>query len=124
MVPFDPASIVLATLLLSLVLFLTDKVRYDLIALGVVVVLAGSGVLTPGEAFAGFASPAVMMIAAMYVFGAAMTRWGVAELIGQRLLTTSTGGETALVFRVVLVSGLHADQYLKAGIHCAPSLPK
>ncbi|MDP6370467.1 MAG: SLC13 family permease, partial [Planctomycetota bacterium] len=92
MVPFDPASIVLATLLLSLVLFLTDKVRYDLIALGVVVVLAGSGVLSPEQAFAGFASPAVMMIAAMYVFGAAMTRWGVAELIGQRLLTARTGG--------------------------------
>ncbi|MDP6519200.1 MAG: SLC13 family permease [Planctomycetota bacterium] len=116
MVPFDPASIVLATLLLSLVLFLTDKVRYDLIALGVVVVLAGSGVLSPEQAFAGFASPAVMMIAAMYVFGAAMTRWGVAELIGQRLLTARTGGEAALVFRVVLVSGLLSSVLSNAGV--------
>ena len=85
---FDPAHIVLATLAVSLVLFVTDALRYDLIALSVAVALAATQVLSPEQAFAGIASPAVMLVGAMYVFGAAMTRSGLAERIGERFLGT------------------------------------
>ncbi|MCH8883979.1 MAG: SDR family NAD(P)-dependent oxidoreductase [SAR324 cluster bacterium] len=60
-------SHVLATLLGSLVLFVTDALRYEVIAVLIVLVLASTGCLTQQEAFAGFSSPAVVLIGAMYV---------------------------------------------------------
>ena len=55
--------IVLAVLLGSLILFITDRLRYDIVALLVVVSLAATGVLSPRDAYAGFASPAVILVA-------------------------------------------------------------
>lgn len=108
--------IVLATLIGSLVLFLTDAIRYEVVALLVVAVLAGSGCLTGREAFEGFASPAVVLIVSMYVFGHAFTQWGVAEMIGQRFLRAEEGQEGRLVFRVVLVSGLLSAVLSNTGV--------
>ena len=51
----DPQHIVLATLAGSLVLFVTDALRYDIVALLVVILLAGTQCLRTEEAFAGFA---------------------------------------------------------------------
>ena len=113
---FDPAHIVLAVLAISLVLFVTDALRYDLIALGVAVALAATQCLTPEQAFAGLASPAVMLVASMYVFGAAMTRSGLAERIGERVLADAGGGERGLVVRVVLLSGLLSSVLSNAGV--------
>jgi len=75
----DPAVIVLATLALSLILFVTDALRYEIVAVLVVLVLALTGCLSTTDAFASFASPALVLIASMYVFGHAFERWGVAE---------------------------------------------
>ncbi len=114
---FEPSTIVLITIGVSLLLFVTESVRYDLIAVGVVVVLAGTGVLTPKEAFGGFSSPAVMLIAAMYVFGAAFTRWGIAEALGSKTLGTGdTGSETSLILKIVLVSALLSGVLSNAGV--------
>ena len=106
MFEIEPATIVLATLLGSLLLFLTEALRFELVAILVVVVLAGTGCLTQEEAFSGFASPAVVLIAAMYVFGHAFTRWGVAEELGNRFLKVDGGGESWLVLRLVLMAGI------------------
>jgi hypothetical protein len=57
--------IVLAVLVGSLVLFIMDKLRYDIVALLVVVSLAVTGVLSPHDAYAGFASPAVILVGSM-----------------------------------------------------------
>jgi len=111
----DPAHIVLVVLAACIVLFVTDAMRYDVIAVGAVVVLAATGCLTPQQAFRGFSSPAVMLIASMYVFGAAMTRWGVAEALGRKLLG-SEGSETGLIFRIVLVSGILSSVLSNAGV--------
>ena len=85
----DPQYIVLATLGASLVLFVTDALRFDTVAILVVLTLAVTGVLTPEDAFAGFASPAVVLVASMYAFAAAVSRAGITEGICQRFF----GGE-------------------------------
>jgi len=113
---FDPAHIVLATLAVSLVLFVTDALRYDLIALSVAVVLAATQVLSPEQAFAGLASPAVMLVGSMYVFGAALTRSGLAEALGERFLSNEAGGEVGLIVRIVLISGLLSSVLSNAGV--------
>ncbi|MDE0891978.1 MAG: SLC13 family permease [Planctomycetota bacterium] len=108
--------IVLATLAVALVLFITDALRYEVISVGVAVILAATRVLEPEEAFSGFSSPAVFLVAAMYVFGAAFTRWGVTESIGQRFLGGTEQSERMLVFRIVMLSGLLSSFLSNAGV--------
>lgn len=113
--------IVLATLAASLVLFVTDALRYDVIAGLVVVVLAATRVLTPEEAFAGFADPAVVLIGSMYVFSRAVNRWGIATAIAQRLLVPrgdrrGAAVEGPLAARVTAVSGLLSSVLSNTGV--------
>lgn len=112
----EPEIIVLATLLGSLLLFVTDALRYDVVAMLVVVSLAITGVLTPTEAFEGFSSPAVVLVAAMYVFATAVQRTGVTELIGARLLGGEAPSEAGLAFRVTLVAGLLSSVLSNAAV--------
>ena len=111
-----PEHVVIATLLLSLVLFLTDALRYDAVAILVALTLAISGVLTPEESFSGFASPAVVLVASMYAFATAVSRTGITEVIGAKLLPKAEVSEAALVFRVVLVSGLLSSVLSNAAV--------
>ncbi|QDU67278.1 SLC13 family permease [Engelhardtia mirabilis] len=113
--------IVLATLAASLVLFITDALRYDVIAGLVVVVLAATRVLSPEQAFAGFADPAVVLIGSMYVFGRAVNRWGIATAIAHRLLASKDGrrgpaAEAPLAAKVTAVSGLLSSVLSNTGV--------
>ena len=46
-------------------------------------------VATPAQAFHGFGSPALIMVASMFVLSAAMVRTGAAQLLGGRLLAAN-----------------------------------
>ena len=109
-----PEYLVLALILCgALYLFWTQKVRTDIAALLVMLSLAipwprpdgkWSGILTPAEAFSGFGSVAVIMVTAMFVFGAAMVRTGVAEMIGGRLFRACARHELLLQVTVLSVA--------------------
>ncbi len=122
MLTLDPPTLVLLTLVGSLALFFTEVIRFEMTALLVVVVLAGSGVLTSTEAFSGFASPAVILIASMYVFGRAIIRWGLAEVVGERLLRTGMHSEATLCFSVTLIAALLSTVLSNTGV-CAAMIP-
>src|SRR5687767_8478457 len=68
----------------------------DLLFLGGVVVLAVCGVLTPSEALAGFANPAVVVIGALFVIAAGLRATGVLDWIGHRVLGSALTEESAL----------------------------
>ena len=51
-------------LALTIVLFMTNRVRGDLVALMALLAFVIFGILTPSEAFAGFSNSVVIMIAA------------------------------------------------------------
>src|SRR5690554_3618901 len=87
---------VLAILVAALVLFVSDRVRLDLVALLVVVALVLSGVLTPQQALAGFADPLVVMIAALFVVSGAMVETGLAAAVGAWIARVAGGGEVRL----------------------------
>lgn len=112
----SPPVIVALTLVGSLVLFVTEKLRYDAIAVVVVLVLAATGCLEPAEAFAGFSSPAVVLVAAMYAFAAAVQRTGVTEFIGRKILGATDTNEATLALRVVVVSGLLSSVLSNAAV--------
>jgi len=112
----DPQILIAATLLASLLLFVTDALRYDMIAVLVVLTLAATRVLTPAEAFSGFAHPAVVLIASMYVFAAAVSRSGVTEIIGARLVGGGKPREAWLAFRIMIVAGVLSSVLSNAAV--------
>lgn len=69
----------------ALVLFISEKLSIDLVALLILVVLVGSGVITPAEALHGFSDPATITVAFMFVLSAALLRTGAVATIGPRL---------------------------------------
>tara|TARA_R110002126_G_scaffold10067_15_gene45122 strand:- start:180 stop:2018 length:1839 start_codon:yes stop_codon:yes gene_type:complete len=112
----DPAVVVLALLAISLVLFALDLVRYDLVAIGVVVALVFTGTLGPEQAFSGFASEAVILIGSMYVFGHAIGRTGMAEALGRRFLRVKRGAERPLVARLAVLAGTLSSVLSNTGV--------
>ncbi|UJF24906.1 SLC13 family permease [Suttonella sp. R2A3] len=94
-------AFVYVLLLLTVVAFIIDRWRMDMVALMVVIVLAVSGVITPAEAVSGFGNTIVVMIAALFVVGEGIFRTGVAGTIGQFLL--KIGGKSELRLLLVLL---------------------
>ncbi|MEO0663682.1 MAG: SLC13 family permease, partial [Planctomycetota bacterium] len=93
----------------------SDAVRYEVVALGVVITLVLTGVLDVEAGFGGFSSSAVVLIAAMYVFGHAFTKSGLAEGLGRRILG-SRGGEAWIVLKMTALSGLLSSVLSNTGV--------
>jgi len=79
-------GLTLAIIGFAIVLFATEKLRVDVIALLVLLTLALTGLVSPREAFAGFANPAVITVWAVYMVSGGLFRTGVADIIGQGIL--------------------------------------
>jgi len=93
------------TVAVFLALQLRRRAPMDLLFLGGLVVVTASGVLTPQEAVAGFASTPVLTIGSLLVVAAGLRATGVLDWIGHRCLGSITGERSALgVLTVTLVS--------------------
>lgn len=79
-------TIVLVLLALVLVFFTIGKLSVDTITLGMLTILLVTGILTPSEAFAGFGSDFIWMLASLFVISGALQQTGVIDLLGSRLL--------------------------------------
>lgn len=88
----------------ALVLFISDRVPLDLVALLVVVALPLTGVLTPQQALAGFADPLVVMIAGLFVVSGALVETGLAGTIGNLIARVAGGGEARLMAALMLAT--------------------
>ncbi len=100
---------VLTLLFIAVVLFTTNKVRMDVVALLVIVAFVISGTLTVEQASAGFSDPNVLLIAALFVIGDGLVRTGVAYQMGEWLVRVAGSSESKmLVFLMLTVAGLGA----------------
>ncbi|MEO7660108.1 MAG: SLC13 family permease, partial [Pyrinomonadaceae bacterium] len=93
-------------LIASLVLFLTDRLPADLVALLVVVALGVTGVLTPQEAFSGFSRSAVITIISIFIFAESLHRSGVTEQVGNILLRFGGRSELSLIVTVMVAGAV------------------
>lgn len=98
--------IVFAVIAGAVVLFLTEWVRYDFVALAVLLALAISGVVPMNRAIEGFANPAVLTIAAVLVLSGGLHRTGVANLIGAQMMRFAGKSTLRVTALVMLTSGL------------------
>jgi di/tricarboxylate transporter len=105
--------IALGILAAAILLFITERLRVDVVAIGVMVALMLTGLLTPQEALSGFSNPAVLTIAALFIIGGAIMQTGLARSIGNRLLSIAGSGTTRLTLiimgTVALLSAFISD---------------
>ncbi|NIU58013.1 MAG: SLC13/DASS family transporter, partial [Phycisphaerae bacterium] len=75
----------------AMLLLITEKLPVDLTSIGIMVALILTGTLTPKEAIAGFASPAVITVGAMFLISKGMIRTGAVGFISQKVIEYSRG---------------------------------
>jgi di/tricarboxylate transporter len=96
-------GIVTGILCIALFFLATEKIPVDLTAMGIVVSLMVTGVLTPKEAVAGFANPAVITVAAMFLISRALIRTGAVGFIAQQVVAYSRGNARMAMLMVLVI---------------------
>lgn len=79
----------------------------DLVFMGAIILLSICGVITPEEAFSGFVSNSLLMVAALFVVTAGLKETGVVDLVGGKVLGpahTEFGGLLRLAIFTVCTS--------------------
>lgn len=90
----------------ALALFISEKVRADLVALMVLVSLVLTDLISPEEAFSGFASPAVLAVWSVFIISGGLTRSGVADVIAQFILRLAGQNPVRLIVLIMITVGV------------------
>ncbi len=98
--------ITVITLLAAAIFFAIGKIRADIVALTALMVLVCAGVLDVHEALSGFSNPIVIMMAGLFVVGAAVFNSGLAKKIGASLSRLGGSNPVRLFLVVVLATGI------------------
>jgi di/tricarboxylate transporter len=98
--------LVLGILAVAILLFVSERLRVDVVAMLVLVALVLTGLVTVEEAFSGFASPAVIVVWAVFIISAGLTRSGVADLIARQVLRLAGHSQLRLVALIMVAVGL------------------
>jgi di/tricarboxylate transporter len=99
-------GLVLAILIASMVLFVSEKIRMDLVALMVLGTLVLTKLVTPPEAVAGFSNAAVIAVWAMFILSDGLTRTGIANVIGNTVLRLAGRKESRMIVVIMLTAGV------------------
>ncbi len=97
-------ALVLGILVVSLILFISEIVRMDVVALLVLGSLFIVGQIDANQAFAGFSNSAVITVWAMFILSEGLTRTGIADIIGRQVMRIGGSREVTLVF-VIMITG-------------------
>jgi di/tricarboxylate transporter len=95
-------AIVFGTLVSALILFVSGRWRYDVVALLALLVVTITGIVPADEAFNGFGHPAVVTVAAVLVVSRGLLNSGLVDMITRRL--TWVGDRPS--FQVASLTGL------------------
>ncbi len=99
-------GLTLGIIVMALVLFATEKLRVDLIALIVLLLVSITGLVPKEDVFSGFANSAVITIWAVYIVSGGLFKTGVADILGSFILRLSGTGEARLIAVIMLVCGI------------------
>ncbi len=94
----------LIILLISAILFVSGKVRSDLVALCSLLALLLCQILTPAEALSGFSNTTVIMMIGLFIVGGGIFQTGLAKMIGSKVMTLAGNSELRLFLLVMIVT--------------------
>jgi len=97
-------ALVLGILAISLILFVSEIIRMDVVALMVLGALAITGLVGADDAFAGFSNSAVITVWAMFILSEGLTRTGIADIIGRQVMRIAGRREISMIV-VIMITG-------------------
>ena len=98
--------ITVVVLIATVVMFITGKIRADIVALCALTILILCGILSPAEALAGFSNQVVVMMVGLFVVGGAILQTGLAKAASGRIMKLAGSNDTAMFLLVVIVTAL------------------
>jgi len=99
-------ALVLLLLAAAIAMFVRDRPRMDIVALMMIAALPLTGIVTVGEAIAGFADPNIVLIALLFVLGEGLVRTGVARRMGDWIHQKAQGSEVRLLVLLMASVGI------------------
>ncbi|MGD9587365.1 MAG: sodium:proton antiporter [Pyrinomonadaceae bacterium] len=108
-------AIVLLVLLTAAFLFITEKLRVDLVALIVMSILLLTGIITPAQGLAGFSNSATLTVGAMFVLSTGLFRTGAVDFLGDITTRVFKRGYWQGIVAVMVIVG-----FLSAFINNTP----
>lgn len=99
-------ALTLFIILMAVILFATEKLRVDMIAMLVLLTVALTGLIEPEDVFAGFSNTAVITVWAVYIVSGGLFKTGVADILGQLILRIAGEKESRLIVVIMLTCGI------------------
>ena len=101
-------AIVLAFLVIAVILFATERIPIEIIALLLVIGLVLTNTLTAAEAFSGFGNDIVVTISGLFVLTGGLAKTGVIDIVGRRLHRTAGDSEFRITALIMFAAALCA----------------
>jgi di/tricarboxylate transporter len=97
------ANVVYLVLAVVVVLFIWNRIPVELVAVGAALTLAGAGVISAEQAFAGFGDTTVVFIAALFIVSEGIDSTGVTTAAGQWMVARAGNSRSRLVVLMMMV---------------------
>jgi di/tricarboxylate transporter len=99
-------ALTLFIILAALVLFATEKLRVDVVALMVLIAVGVLGLIPADKLFSGFSNSAVITVWAVYMVSGGLFKTGVADAMGRGILRVAGNKEPRLIATIMLTVGV------------------
>jgi di/tricarboxylate transporter len=99
-------AIVLGLLLLAIILFAIEIVTVDVVTVFILICLCLFKIITPQEAFDGFSSDFIIILAAIFIMVGALKKTGVIDTFIARLVNIKKHPPKVILFFVMIISAL------------------
>lgn len=96
--------ITFAILALSIIFFISGKLRSDIVALCALLALMIAGILTPQEALSGFSNNIVVMMIGLFVVGGAIFQTGLAKKISDKIIKLAGDSQSKLFLLIMILT--------------------
>ena len=102
----DQLTIVLIILALTIIAFMSGKLPYTVISMGIIIALIMTGIMTIDEAFSGLTNSNVIMFAAMFVIGAGIVKSGLLDSTKNLVMRYQTRPKIVLLVLMLVATVL------------------
>jgi len=99
-------ALVLILLLIAVVLFATEKISIEIVTLSMLIILTSFRVITPEEAFAGFSSDFIIIIAAIFILSAALQETAILDFAVIKLVRLARQSTNFMLLIIMLATGV------------------
>ena len=101
----DTMLITLSILIIAAALFVSGKVRSDLVAICSLLALLLAQILTPAEGLSGFSNSTVIMMVGLFIVGGGIFQTGLAKMISSKMMMLAGKSQLRLFLLVMIVTG-------------------